>query len=287
VNVDAASRLKSQTAPAFPESGSRWRFRFIDRWQAAMNLHDARFVRPVQAVLCTALLATLAACGGSVCIGLDSCVSGNSPPKISVSGTAATGNALASATVSVSCVQGAGSAVSDSGGHYSITFNATLPCVLTVASGGTTLHSVAFAGGTFNTTPETELLLVYLAAQLGTSESNLIASFPGNAQFQQVLSNQTDVLAAQAAVVTNLQQHYALTLSAPAFLTTAFNVGQAGVDSDLDALAAAGAIDANGMPDPAAVALLSAAGAAHPLATTGSSSSGAGSTGSTGNGATM
>jgi len=186
-------------------------------------------------------------------------------------------------------VQGAGSAVSDSGGHYSITFNATLPCVLTVASGGTTLHSVAFAGGTFNTTPETELLLVYLAAQLGTSESNLIASFPGNAQFQQVLSNQTDVLAAQAAVVTNLQQHYALTLSVPAFLTTAFNVGQAGVDSDLGALAAAGAIDANGMPDPAAVALL-AAGAAHPLATTGSSSPGTGSTGSagsTGNGAAM
>jgi len=41
---------------------------------------------------------------------------------------------------------------------------------------------------------------------------------------------------------------------------------QAGVDSDLGALAAAGAIDANGMPDPAAVSLLSQAGAAHPLA---------------------
>jgi len=34
----------------------------------------------------------------------------------------------------------------------------------------------------------------------------------------------------------------------------------------LDALAKAGAIDSNGMPDPAAIALMAQAGAAHPLA---------------------
>jgi hypothetical protein len=135
-----------------------------------------------------------------------------------------------------------------------------------VTSGGTTLHSLAFAGGTFNTTPETDLLLVYLAAQLGTTESGLIANFASNAQFQQALANQSNVLNAQSAVVANLQQHYAVTLSAPAFLTTPFTVGQAGVDSDLDALAKAGAIDSNGMPDPAAIALMAQAGAAHPLA---------------------
>jgi hypothetical protein len=123
-------------------------------------------------------------------------------------------------------------------------------------------------------------MLVYLASQLGTTESALIAGFPSNAQFQQVLANQADVLAAQSAVVTNLQQRYGVTLTAPAFLTTPFNVGQAGVDSDLDALAAAGAIDANGMPDQAAVALLSAAGLAHPLTAASTSSSGAGSTSS-------
>jgi hypothetical protein len=49
-------------------------------------------------------------------------------------------------------------------------------------------------------------------------------------------------------------------------LTTPFAVGQAGVDSDLEALAKAGAIDANGMPDSAAISLMSQAGAAQPLA---------------------
>jgi hypothetical protein len=241
-----------------------------------MNTHDARFVRPVLAALCVASLATLVACGGSFCVGLDSCGGGNGLQNVALSGTAATGKALASATVSFRCARSSGSTLSDGGGHYSITFNATLPCILTVTSGGTTLHSLAFAGGTFNTTPETELMLVYLASQLGTSETSLIADFPSNSQFQQVLINQTDVLAAQSAVVTNLQQRYAVTLTAPAFLTTPFIAGQAGVDSDHGAQATAGAIDANGMPDPAAVSLLSAAGLAHPFTTTSKSSSGTG-----------
>jgi hypothetical protein len=243
-----------------------------------MNTHDQQFVRSGLAALCVASLATLAACGGSACIGFDGCSGASGLQNVALSGTAATGRALASAIVSFSCAQGSGSALSDGGGHYSITFNATLPCILTVTSGGATLHSLAFAGGTFNTTPETELILVYLASQLGTSETSLIANFPGNSQFQQVLANQSDVLAAQSAVVTNLQQRYALTLAAPAFLTTPFIVGQAGVDSDLGTLATAGAIDANGMPDPAAVSLMSAAGLAHPLTAKFTPSSGTGST---------
>ncbi|ANB75383.1 hypothetical protein AYM40_23705 [Paraburkholderia phytofirmans OLGA172] len=242
-----------------------------------MNTHDARFVRPVLAAFCGASLATLVACSGSSCFGLDGCGSGDGMPNVALSGTAAIGKALASAMVSFSCASGSGSTLTDGGGHYSITFNATLPCILTVTSGGTTLHSLAFVDGTSNTTPETELMLVYLAAQLGTSETSLIAGFPSNSQFQRALANQTDVLAAQSAVVTNLQQRYAVTLTAPAFLTTPFIVGQAGVDSDLGALATAGAIDVNGMPDPVAVALLSAAGLAHPLTTTSTPAAGTGS----------
>lgn len=247
-----------------------------------MNTHYTCFVRPALAAICVAFLATLAACGGNSCIGLDGCGGGNVTPNVAISGTAATGSALASAAVSFSCVQGSGSTLSDGGGHYTITFNATPPCILTVTSGGTNLHSLAFAGGTFNTTPETELMFVYIASQLGTSESGLIAGFPTNSPFQQVLANQADVQAAQSAVITNLQQRYAVTLAAPAFLTTSFTVGQAGVDSDLGALAAAGAIDANGMPDQVAVSLLSAAGLANPVAATSSPSSGTGSTGSSG-----
>src|SRR5579864_6436231 len=245
-----------------------------------MKTHNTCFVRPALAALCVASLATLVACGGSFCVGVDGCGGGNGQASVALSGTAATGNALASAMVGFSCAQGSDSTLSDGGGHYSITFNAALPCILTVTSSGTTLHSLAFAGGTFNTTPETELTLVYLASQLGTTEASLIAGFPSNSQLQQVLSNPADVLAAQSAVVTNLQQHYAVTLTAPAFLTTPFIVGQAGVDSDLGALATAGAIDANGMPDPGAVSLLSAAGLAHPLTTTSTPSSGTGGTGS-------
>jgi hypothetical protein len=246
-----------------------------------MNTHYVCFVRPALGAMCVASLAALAACGGSTCIGLDGCSGAIVTPSVGLAGTAATGRALASATVSFSCVQGSGSTLSDGGGHYAITLNATPPCILTVTSGAVSLHSLAYAGGTFNTTPETELMFVYIASQLGTSESGLIAGLPTNAQYQQVLASQADVQAAQAAVVTNLQQHYSVTLSTPAFLTTAFTVGQPGVDSDLTALAAAGAIDANGMPDPAAVSLLSAAGLAHPLTTTSAPASGTGNTGST------
>jgi hypothetical protein len=231
-----------------------------------MNLCIARFVRPTVSALCAASLAAIAGCGGAVCIGFDGCTGAVVVQNLALAGTAATGKALASANLNVACAQGSGATLTDGGGRYSLAFNATPPCVMTVTSGDTTLHSLAFAGGTFNTTPETELMLVYLAAQLGTSVSSLIANFASNAQFQQALANQSNVLNAQSAVVANLQQHYAVTLAAPAFLTTPFTVGQAGVDSDLDALAKAGAIDANGMPDSAAVALMAQAGAAHPLA---------------------
>jgi hypothetical protein len=233
-----------------------------------MNASSPRLYRAKRLASCVAAAAaaaTLASCGGSFCVGVNGCTGSNTVPNLTVSGTAATGSALASASVVASCAQGSGSALSDGGGNYSMTFNAALPCLITVTSGSTTLHSVAYSGGTFNTTPETDLMLVYLAAQLGTNENGLIAGFQTNGTFQQALANPNNVLAAQTAVVTNLQQRYAVTLATPAFLTTPFVVGQAGVDSDLNALAAAGAIDANGMPDPAAVSLLAAAGSSRPL----------------------
>ena len=233
-----------------------------------MNTHYACFVRPALAAICVASLATLVACGGSACIGLDSCGGFIGPPSVAISGTAATGTALASAVVSFSCAQGSGSALSDSGGHYAITFNATLPCIITVNSGGTSLHSLAFAGGTFNTTPETELMLVYIASQLGTNESSLIAGFPSNPKFPAGVGKPGRCAGCAIGRRHESAARYAVTLTAPAFLTTSFAVGQAGVDSDLGALAAAGAIDANGMPDQIAVSLLSAAGLAHPLTTT-------------------
>lgn len=128
------------------------------------------------------------------------------------------------------------------------------------------LRAPAFAAGTFNITPETDLLLLLLAAELGTSESGLVSGFATNTGFQQTPEHQSDVLTAQAAVVQNLQQTYGVTLSIADFLTTSFALGQPGVDSDLTALAAQGAIDASGEPDPAAVTLMATAGAAYPIA---------------------
>ena len=230
-----------------------------------MNIRPPHFTRPALGALCVAALATLAGCNGEACFGVDACFNDNNTQTVALSGTAATGGALASASVTVSCAQGSATTLTDGGGNYRVTVNAVLPCVISVASGGTNLHSLAYAGGTFNTTPETELMLVYLAAQLGTNTAGLIGNFQGSRRFQQAMGDPGIVQAAQSAVVTNLQQRYSVTLATPAFLTTPFVVGQPGVDADLGMLAKAGAIDSNGMPDPVAVSLLTQAGAAHPL----------------------
>ncbi|MBR8252413.1 hypothetical protein [Burkholderia ambifaria] len=230
-----------------------------------MNICPPHFTRPALGALCAAALATLAGCNGEACFGVDACFNDNNTQTVALSGTAATGGALASASVTVSCVQGSATTLTDGGGNYRVTVNAVLPCVISVASGGTSLHSLAYAAGTFNTTPETELMLVYLAAQLGTNTAGLTGNFQGSHRFQQAMGDPGIVQAAQSAVVTNLQQRYAVTLATPAFLTTPFVVGQPGVDADLGTLAKAGAIDSNGMPDPVAVSLLTQAGAAHPL----------------------
>ncbi|APZ02360.1 hypothetical protein BGI52_25760 [Burkholderia pseudomallei] len=230
-----------------------------------MNSQHARFIRPVLGTLCIVSLVALSGCRGDACFGFDGCFDDGGVQTVTLSGTAATGPALASATVNVDCARGSVATLSDGGGHYSVTFDAALPCAITVTSGGTSLHSLAYAGGTFNTTPQTELMLVYLAAQLGTSPARLIGDLPNSSRLQQALENQTNVQAAQTAVVANLQQRYAVMFAVPGFLTTPFFVGQPGVDGDLGALANAGAIDANGMPDALAVSLLQQAGAAHPL----------------------
>lgn len=205
--------------------------------------------------------------------------------SIALAGTTATGKALANAMVSVNCVQGSMSVTADASGNYRVTLDAVTPCIIVATSGETVLHSTAFAGGTYNVTPETDLLLSYLAAQLGTNESGLISGFASNPGFRQALANQTDVLTAQSAVVQNLQQTYAITLSVPNFLTTPFAAGQPGLDTDLEKLLTRGAIDANGEPTAAAIGQVTTSGAAHPIATApGASTSGTGGTGTAGSG---
>jgi len=200
---------------------------------------------------------------------------------VSMNGTAATGRALANASISISCAQGSATLTADVNGKFQTSLAASMPCLILATLGVTQLHTVAFAAGTVNVTPETDLLITYIAAQLGTDTNGLVAGFPSNAQFRQALGSQTNVLNAQSAVVQNLQQTYGLVLSAPAFLNAPFAVGQPGVDSDLEALAKQGAIGLTGEPDPGAVSLIKSAGAANPLAIAPQPASG-GSTGTSG-----
>ena len=230
-----------------------------------MNATAACVLRSAARLVSVASLITLGACHGDFCVGADGCFDDNGAQTVAISGTAATGRALASANVTITCVNGVATTQADASGNYAITVDAILPCIIAATAGNTTLHSLAFAGGTFNTTPETELMLTYLAAQLGTDTAHLLADFPNDGHEQQILENASDVTAAEAAVVSNLDQHYGVTLSTQSFLTTPFVVGQPGVDADLIALANAGALDANGMPVPAAIALIAQAGATQPL----------------------
>jgi hypothetical protein len=126
---------------------------------------------------------------------------------------------------------------------------------------------------------------LYLAAQLGTTESVLISSFTASSTFEQALADPSVILNAQAAVVQALETQYQITLAAPSFLTTAFVVGQPGIDADLALLRSVGAIDANGEPTPTAASLITLLGQQHPLTPPGAAGASS-ATGSTGTGST-
>ena len=102
-------------------------------------------------------------------IGLSACGGGDSSsPAVAtatVSGTAATGAAIAGGSVSMNCVSGAtGIATTAADGSYSLSVSGiTFPCVAR-ASYGTSdkLHTYVSAAGTANITPVTELLVANL-----------------------------------------------------------------------------------------------------------------------------
>ena len=110
------------------------------------------------AMLSTVLAASLlSACGG----GSDSTPAATA----TVSGTAATGAAIAGGSISMNCVSGAsGTTNTGTDGSFSLSVSGiTFPCVARVtASTGEKLHSYVAAAGTANITPVTELLLANL-----------------------------------------------------------------------------------------------------------------------------
>jgi hypothetical protein len=146
-----------------------------------------------------AALAVLAACGGGG--GGDS--SGNET-VLTLSGTAATGLAIANAPVEAKCASGTGTATTTANGTYTLTINGALPCVLQVTpAGGDPLRSLIDGSGageaTVNITPLTELVAAKAA---GGDPAGLFDNFDAAAQTK---VTPAAVQAAVQAVVVALQ----------------------------------------------------------------------------------
>lgn len=111
----------------------------------------------------------LVACGG----GGGSSSGTGSASGVTLSGTAASGLAIANGIVSISCQGATGSATTQSNGTYTVTVSGgSLPCALSVTSGGQTYRSVVAGTGssaTANITPLTEMLVGALLQQNPTA----------------------------------------------------------------------------------------------------------------------
>lgn len=95
---------------------------------------------------------------------------------VTISGFAATGAAMANASVTAKCVAGPElTGTTDADGLFVLTLNSqTAPCIVRVFSGGVTLHSFANGSGRLNVTPLTELSV---GKALGADPSTAFSSF--------------------------------------------------------------------------------------------------------------
>lgn len=185
-----------------------------------------------------AALAVLAACGG----GGGSNPTGNET-ALKLSGTAATGLAIANAPVEAKCASGTGTATTSADGTYTLTIEGgSLPCVLQVApGGGEPLRSLIDGSGageaTVNITPLTELIAAKAA---GGDPAALFDNFDAAAQAK---VSTAAVQEAVQAVVVALQGVIDLTGVDPikdtlVAATSGVGTGNA-LDQKLDALQAA------------------------------------------------
>lgn len=163
----------------------------------------------------------LAACGGSD----DEVMAPPAVVPLTLTGTAATGAAIAAGAVDAKCSEGSGSATTQSDGSYRLEIpGAALPCLVKVTKDETVLHSLAIGSGTTATahvTPVSELVIAHLA---GGNPADYFAAFdPTKAP------DATKVQAAVATVVATLKE--------------------AGVDlGDIDVLAGPLVVAQNGKP---------------------------------------
>jgi hypothetical protein len=133
--------------------------------------------------LSLASLFALAACGGSDGGSTPVPPPPPAPAVLAVSGTAATGAAIAGGLVEVKCATGSGSVSTAPDGTYQVDVTSgVLPCVLRATGGGGVLHSLVATGGASvvaNITPLTELLAANVT---GADPDALFTTFDATAQ---------------------------------------------------------------------------------------------------------
>ncbi|HRO60576.1 MAG TPA: hypothetical protein PK177_15660 [Burkholderiaceae bacterium] len=167
---------------------------------SSASFGSSRISRAVLAV-CGAF--ALAACGSGSSD--DTGPGGQAEAGLTLSGTAATGLAIAAQPVSAKCIGGDGSATTNEDGSYTISVegDASLPCTLRVTTAdGEVLHSIAIGTGSTaraNITPVSELIVARLAG------GNPAAFFDGfDASSAGALSSES-VQAAAVAIVETLK----------------------------------------------------------------------------------
>ena len=207
------------------------------------RIHAGRATALASAILLPALLT---ACGGGDGANKNVQTVPVIPPpatttSLIVKGTAATGAAMAGASVKVSCAKGGSTTTTAStAGVFTATLtDAALPCVLTATSadGKTELHSVAAgtssgnANATAHVTPLSELLIAHLA---GNDPKAFVGGFGSGTAI-----NPLDVNAAQGALLATLRNAGLDTTAVGDILSGALTAGtSAGYDGVLDKLGA-------------------------------------------------
>ncbi|MDE1948845.1 MAG: hypothetical protein KGL43_18335 [Burkholderiales bacterium] len=187
----------------------------------------------------TAGILTLAACGGG---GGSTSTGPSTAGALTLTGVAATGQAIGGATVSAVCAAASATASTTTTtdattGAYTLTIaGGALPCVIELsATNGTVLHSVAQGSGssaTANISPLTELIAVQL---FGSAVDTVFSNFNAAAQAKVGTSQLT---AASAAVASSLQGVVSLSGVNPITDPIAAGSGT-GLDGTLDTLGTA------------------------------------------------
>lgn len=215
-----------------------------------------KFSAACKLVLMAGMASTLAACGGS---DNDTPPVSVTPPPVSyaitMSGTAATGAAIANAALTASCKTGSASAQTNADGSYTIKVAAPGegPCILSVTQNGVTLRSIASGDGAkANITPLTEMLVSYIATSSGAGTSATPAQLAQSKSVQLIVGNATMMQATLNRVAQVVST--AAGISVPTdFLTaslvpkSATNPGNA-QDAILESLKSRNIVGANGAP---------------------------------------